>query len=316
MVVLDKTGTVTEGRPRVTRLIPVAGMDEKTLLQKAAAVEVGSEHPLAGSIVEAARRMGLEPGQTSDFKAHAGRGVSARQDGRLLRLGNAAFMTENAVDLSGLAEQTHTLASRGGTLVYLALDRQVTGILAIADPVKQDAKAAIERLHELGLKVLMLTGDNAQTARAVAQEVGVDRVIADVLPSDKAKEIAALQAAGEVVAMVGDGINDAPALARSDVGIAIGSGTDVAIESATITLMHGSLHGVADAIGLSRATVRNIKQNLFGAFIYNTLGIPVAAGLFYPLTGLLLSPLIAAAAMSMSSVTVVSNALRLRRVPL
>lgn len=316
VVVLDKTGTITEGRPSVTRLIPTTGMDEKTLLQKAASLEVGSEHPLAVSIVEAAHKMDLELEKVTDFKAHAGRGVSARQDDQLLYLGNAAFMKENDIDLSDLAEQTDTPVSGGETLAYLAVNRQIAGIIAITDPVKKDAKAAIERLHELGLQVVMLTGDNADTAQEVAQRVGVDRVIADVLPADKAKEIAALQGAGEVVAMVGDGINDAPALAQSDVGIAIGTGTDVAIESAAITLMRGSLHGVADAIGLSRATLRNIKQNLFGAFIYNTLGIPVAAGLFYPLTGLLLSPVIAAAAMSMSSVTVVSNALRLRRIPL
>jgi Cu+-exporting ATPase len=225
-------------------------------------------------------------------------------------------MEENGIESGEMTELAESLASLGETPVYLAVDDHGAGIIAIADPVKEDSRAAITRLQDLGLQVVMLTGDNAISARAVARQVGVDRVIADVLPADKGAEVAALQKAGEVVAMVGDGINDAPALARADVGIAIGTGTDVAIESADIALMRGSLHGVPDAIALSHATLRNIKQNLFGAFVYNTLGIPVAAGLLYPLTGLLLNPVIAAAAMSMSSVTVVTNALRLRRVRL
>jgi Cu+-exporting ATPase len=316
LVVLDKTGTITEGRPRVTRLIPTSDVDEKTLLLIAASLEIASEHPLATAIVEAANDRDLDLAAVTGFQAHSGRGVSGHLNGQRVRLGNTAFMEEDGIEVSELAKQAEQLASQGETPVYLAVDQQIAGILSIADPVKEDTKDAIERLHKLGLQTVMLTGDNAQTAEAVARQVGIDKVIANVMPGDKASEVAALQAAGETVAMVGDGINDAPALARADVGIAIGAGADVAIESAAITLMRGSLHGVADAIGLSRATVRNIKQNLFGAFVYNTLGIPVAAGLLYPVMGLLLSPVIAAAAMSMSSVTVVSNALRLRRISL
>jgi Cu+-exporting ATPase len=313
-VVLDKTGTVTEGRPRVTRLLPASGQDEEALLRQAAALELGSEHPLATALVETARERGLTSAAVSEFKAVSGRGVCGLLDGHRLRLGNAAFMEENGIESGEMTELAESLASLGETPVYLAVDDHCAGIIAIADPVKEDSGAAIARLQDLGLQVVMLTGDNAISARAVARQVGVDPVIADVLPADKGAEVAALQKAGEVVAMVGNGINDALALARADVGIAIG--TDVAIESADIALMRGSLHGVPDAIALSYATLRNIKQNLFGAFVYNTLGIPVAAGLLYPLTGLLLNPVIAAAAMSMSSVTVVTNARRLRRVRL
>ena len=315
-VVLDKTGTVTEGRPRVTRLITTSpGIDEESLLQQAAALELGSEHPLAAAIVAAANERGLELATINSFMATPGRGVSGIQGSHKLRLGNTAFMQENGIETDDETKLSGPLLS-GETAVYLAIDQHIAGMIVITDPVKNDSKAAIERLQNLGLRVVMLTGDNEITASLVAQQVGVDQVIAEVLPSQKADEVAAMQRAGEVVAMVGDGINDAPALAQSDVGIAIGTGTDVAIESADITLMRGSLQGVADAIALSRATLRNIKQNLFGAFIYNTLGIPVAAGLLYPLVGILLNPVIAAAAMSMSSVTVVTNALRLRRVVL
>ncbi len=246
----------------------------------------------------------------------SGRGVIGHRDGRTVRLGNAAFMHEAGVDLAALGEQADALAGQGQTLVYLAVDERPAGLLAIADPVKPDSREAVERLRALGIQVVMLTGDDEATARAVARRIGVDQVMAEVLPADKADKVAELQRDGGVVAMVGDGINDAPALARADVGIAIGTGTDVAIESADITLMGGSLVAVADSVALSRATLRNIKQNLFGAFIYNTLGIPVAAGALYPAFGLLLSPVIAAAAMSMSSVTVVTNALRLRNVRL
>ncbi len=311
-VVLDKTGTVTEGKPTVTELLPVAGWEERELLRLAASVEAGSEHPLAASIVSAAQARDLPVSPAADFAALAGHGVQACVDGKTVLLGNDKWMKKNAVTLHGHAEQAAALAREGRTPMYVAADGNLAGIVAVADPIKADARAAIARLHADGLKVVIITGDHRATAEAVARQVGVDEVYAEVLPADKADKVAALQARGAVVGMVGDGINDAPALARADVGYAIGTGTDVAIESADVTLMRGSLHGVADAIAISRATLRNIKQNLFGAFVYNSLGIPVAAGVLYPLFGVLLSPIIAGAAMALSSVTVVSNANRLR----
>ncbi len=311
-VVLDKTGTVTEGRPSVTELVPAEGHDEDELLRLAAGVERGSEHPLAHAILEAASARGLEAPEPEGFEAIAGHGVRARVDGRLVLFGNARLMAREGVDVSVLEARAAELAARARTAMYLAADGKAVGVVAVADRIKPDAADAIRRLHARGLRVVMLTGDQRRTAEAVAREVGVDEVVAEVLPQDKAAKVAELQARGEVVAMVGDGINDAPALAQADVGFAIGSGTDVAIESADVTLMRGSLHGVADAIEISRATLRNIKQNLFGAFVYNTLGIPVAAGALYPFTGMLLNPIVAGAAMAMSSVTVVTNANRLR----
>ena len=311
-VVLDKTGTVTEGRPAVTRMITVAGWDEQALLHIAASVEAGSEHPLAAAVVEAARGRYVETVTSTGFKAVAGRGVQAVVEDKTVMFGNRNWMEDNHVALGDLPAQAESLARDGQTPMYLAVNGEPAGLIAVADPVKADSTPAIQRLHALGLKVVMISGDHRVTAEAVARQVGVDEVFAEVLPQDKAKKVAALQARGEVVAMVGDGINDAPALAQADVGYAIGTGTDVAIESADVTLMRGSLHGVADAIAISRASVRNIKQNLFGAFIYNVLGIPVAAGALYPLFGVLLNPMIAGAAMAMSSVTVVSNANRLR----
>ena len=311
-IVLDKTGTVTEGRPAVTALVPAQGWDEQKLLAAAASIETGSEHPLAEAIVSAAKDKGLKLSPAGGFEAITGHGVTATVDGKKVLLGNARLMAQHDIPLGNLPAQADALAARAQTPMYLAVDGAAAGIVAVADPVKADSKAAIARLHEIGLKVVMITGDNRATAEAVAREVGVDEVMAEVLPGEKADKVTALQQRGEIVGMVGDGINDAPALAQSDVGYAIGTGTDVAIESADVTLMRGSLHGVADAIAISRATVRNIKQNLFGAFVYNSLGIPIAAGALYPLTGLLLNPIIAGAAMAMSSVTVVSNANRLR----
>ncbi|MEK7796665.1 MAG: HAD-IC family P-type ATPase, partial [Pseudomonadota bacterium] len=260
----------------------------------------------------AARTRGLSLLPLSGFEALTGRGVRGSVDGRGVLFGNARFMNEQGMELGDLPTRAAQLAEQAQTPMYLAVDGKAAGIVAVADPIKPDSKAAIGRMHALGLKVVMITGDNRATAEAVARQVGIDAVLAEVLPGDKAAKVAELQSRGEIVGMVGDGINDAPALAQADVGYAIGTGTDIAIESADVTLMRGSLHGVPDAIAISRATVRNIKQNLFGAFIYNVLGIPIAAGVLYPFIGLLLNPVIAGAAMAMSSVTVVSNANRLR----
>ncbi|MFO8024368.1 heavy metal translocating P-type ATPase [Thiohalophilus sp.] len=311
-IVLDKTGTVTVGRPGVTQLVPASDTSEEQLLQLAASLEQGSEHPLAHAIVEAAKQREITLFDVRQFEAITGQGVSARLDDVPCYLGNARLMQSQGIDMSELQERAQQLAGQAQTPMYLARGEQLVGIIAVADPVKDDSSAAVRRLQQLGLKVIMLTGDSEATAHAVARQVGIDEVIAGVLPQDKNRHIEQLQQRGEVVAMVGDGINDAPALAQADVGFAIGSGTDVAIESADVTLMRGSLHGVADAIAISHATLRNIKQNLFGAFIYNSLGIPIAAGILYPIMGVMLNPMIAGAAMAMSSVTVVSNANRLR----
>lgn len=312
IVVLDKTGTVTQGSPALTGIYPQPGFSEAQVLAAAAAVEAGSEHPLAQSLVAAAREHNVEPGQCKAFSALAGRGVQGEVSGQRIQLGNTRLMQEGGINLEGVADLVQTLSSQAATAVFLAVDEKLAAVLAISDPIKQDSAEAIARMRELGLKVVLLTGDQQQTAVAVAKQVGIDQVIAEVLPGDKARVVAELQQQGGVVAMVGDGVNDAPALARAHVGFAIGTGTDVAIESADVALMRPSLHGVVDAIGISRATVRNIKQNLWGAFIYNALGIPLAAGVLFPLTGLLLTPVFAGAAMAMSSVTVVSNANRLR----
>ena len=311
-VILDKTGTVTEGKPGVTVLLPVSGVDETYLLQMAAGVESGSEHPLAQAILDAARERGITVPQVAGFEAVAGHGVRGSVAGKRVLFGNRKFMVDNNIHPAELEEKATMLAAQAETPVYLAVDGRAAGIISIADPIKADSRPAIARLHAIGAKVVLLTGDSRATAEAVARQVGVDEVIAEVLPADKSAKVAELQATGERVGMVGDGINDAPALARADVGFAIGTGTDVAIESGDITLMRGSLHGVADAIAISRATVRNIKQNLFGAFFYNSIGIPVAAGVLYPFIGILLNPMVAGAAMAMSSLTVVSNANRLR----
>ncbi len=312
-IVLDKTGTVTTGRPTVTTLVPAAGWSETDILRLAAGVEAGSEHPLAEAILEAARAQALELPVAGAFEAVPGQGVRAQvDDGRVVLLGNRTLLDSEGIAPGGLAQAAEALAAQAQTPMWLAVDGHIAGIVAVADPVKPDARDAIQGLRALGLQLIILTGDNQATARAVAAQVGIDEVFAEVLPQDKASRVLQLQQSGQVVGMVGDGINDAPALAQADVGFAIGTGTDVAIESADLILMRGSLQGVVDAIGLSRATLGNIRQNLFGAFIYNTLGIPVAAGILFPLTGLLLNPMIAGAAMALSSFTVVSNANRLR----
>ena len=311
-IILDKTGTVTEGKPSVTALVPVNEWTQDRLLQWGASLEQSSEHPLAEAIVNAAKEKQLFLYKVEQFKAIAGHGVEATIEGQQVMLGNSKLMQDRQVDISVIDETVKSLTLKAQTPMYLAVANQVVGIISVADAIKEDSKSAIQRMHDIGLKVVLLTGDNMATAEAVARQVGIDEVIAEVLPREKADKVASLQQRGERVGMVGDGINDAPALARADVGFAIGTGTDVAIESADITLMRGSLHGVVDAVNISQATVRNIKQNLFGAFIYNTLGIPIAAGVLFPFMSVLLNPMIAGGAMAMSSVTVVSNANRLR----
>jgi len=310
-IVLDKTGTMTKGQPSVTDVVAAAS-DAAFVLRMAASVERGSEHPLGEAIVAGAQSRGIALGESTAFEALPGRGVKAVVEGKAVVLGNRRLMEERAYEVGDLAAAADRLADEGKTPMFVAVDGKIIGIVAVADTLKEDTVAAVRTLKNMGLEVVMLTGDNRRTADAIARAVGVDRALAEVLPETKADEISRLQAAGKRIAMVGDGINDAPALARADIGIAMGTGTDVAIEAADITLVKGSLRGVITAIQLSRATMRNIKQNLFGAFIYNSLGLPVAAGILYPAFGILLSPLIAAAAMAFSSVTVVTNANRLR----
>ncbi|HEX7088624.1 MAG TPA: heavy metal translocating P-type ATPase [Longimicrobiales bacterium] len=312
-VVLDKTGTVTEGRPAVTDVVALPGVDEAELLWLAGSLEASSEHPLAEAIVQRASAGGRPLGRAASFESVTGRGALGVVDGRAVLAGNAALMRDHGVDIAPLAADAERLAEQGRTPVYVAVDGALAGLIAVADPIRPASRGAIARLRRMGLDVVMLTGDNERTARAVAREAGIARVVAGVLPDGKVAEIERLKAEGRVVAMVGDGINDAPALARADVGIAIGTGTDIAVEASDITLMRADLSGVADAIALSRRTMRTMKQNLFWAFIYNVIGIPVAAGVLYPAFGVLLSPVLASAAMAFSSVSVVGNSLRLRR---
>lgn len=311
-VVLDKTGTVTEGKPRVTDVLCAANVTEEELLCAAASLEKPSGHPLADAIVQEAERRSIPLCAVSDFAAVAGGGVQAVQDGKTLYAGNDRYMESIGADTAALRDAAEMLAAAGKMPLYFAEEQQLLGVIAVADVVKPDSAAAIAALRRSGCEVVLLTGDNQHTAEAIARQVGVDRVIAQVLPQDKARCIEDLQKAGRLVAMVGDGVNDAPALVTADVGLAIGAGTDVAIESADVVLMRSSLMDIVDAAALSRATLRNIRQNLFWAFFYNSIGIPVAAGVLYPALGITLNPMIAAAAMSLSSVCVVSNALRLR----
>ncbi len=312
-VVLDKTGTVTEGRPVVTDVTLANGLDENALLQLAASAEKGSEHPLGDAIVQSAELRGLNLLALEKFQAIPGQGIEARIGGKALLLGNETLMSRKGISLGALIEESARFAENGKTPMFVAIDGAPAGIIAVADVPKESSAGAIRKLRDMGLQVVMLTGDNPRTAQAIARQVGVDKVVAEVLPQQKAAEVKKLQEQGRRVAMVGDGINDAAALAQADIGIAIGSGTDVAIESADIVLMRSDLADVAGAIQLSRGTIRNIKQNLFWAFCYNVLGIPIAAGLLHVFGGPLLNPIFAAAAMSLSSVSVVSNALRLRR---
>ncbi|MDR1837743.1 MAG: copper-translocating P-type ATPase, partial [Treponema sp.] len=312
-IVFDKTGTITEGKPKVTDVVTAVGMEEKYLLQITASAEKGSEHPLGQAIVQSAQGQGIELFAISHFEALTGRGIEAVINNVSVLTGNRKLMDERGVSFAEMENQSDKLAAEGKTPMYVALDGKAAGIVAVADVVKQSSKAAIERLHKMGIEVAMITGDNKKTAAAIAKQVGIDRVLSEVLPQDKSAEVKKIQNEGRKVAMVGDGINDAPALAQADIGIAIGSGTDVAMESADIVLMRSDLMDVPTAINLSKRTIRTIKQNLFWAFGYNVLGIPIAAGLLHIFGGPLLNPMFAAAAMSLSSVSVLSNALRLKR---
>jgi len=312
-VVLDKTGTITHGKPVLTDVVAAGSVDETTLLRLAGGIEQLSEHPLAAAIVEGARGRGLELPSPESFAAIPGHGIEAKVEGRAVLLGNAKLMRDRKVALADLEARAQQLAGDGKTPMYVAVDGKVGGLVAVADTVKEDSRAAIEALRAMGLEVVMMTGDNERTGQAIARQVGIDRVLAEVLPQDKAFNVQKLQLEGKRVAMVGDGVNDAPALAQADVGFAIGTGTDVAIAASDITLIKGSLRGVVTAMRISRATMRNVYQNLTGAFIYNMLGLPVALGVLYPVFGILLSPMLAAVAMSFSSVTVIANANRLKR---
>ncbi|OZB20177.1 MAG: copper-translocating P-type ATPase [Rhodobacterales bacterium 34-62-10] len=314
-VIVDKTGTLTEGKPTLTDVVALQG-DEAEVLGLAAALERGSEHPLAEAIVAGARDRGLSPGSAADFEAVTGKGVRGTVDGRNVALGNPAMMRDLGLETGEAEARADTLRTDGKTAMFVAVDGALAGIVAVADPIKQSTEGAIRDLHALGLTIIMATGDNQRTAEAVARQLGIDEVRAGVLPEDKQKLVEELRAKGASVAMAGDGVNDAPALAAADVGIAMSTGADVAVESAGITLMRGDLVGLVRARKLAKATLRNIRQNLFFAFAYNAAGVPIAAGILYPVIGLLLSPMIAAAAMSLSSVSVISNALRLRRVKL
>lgn len=315
-LVLDKTGTLTEGRPRLITVVPQEGWDERDLLRLAASLERGSEHPLAGAILAGAAERGLPLTEAKEFRSITGKGAAAIVDGRKVALGNRALFEELKLPVDPLAERAEALRRDGQTVIFVAIDGKPAGLLGLADPIKESTPAAIAALKRERIRTVMLTGDSRTTADSVARKLGIDEVIAEVLPEQKSEAIKRLQAEGHRVAMAGDGINDAPALAQADVGIAMGTGTDVAIESADVTLVKGDLRGVVRAFRLSRATMRNIRQNLLFAFIYNVLGVPIAAGVLYPFFGLLLSPMIAAAAMSLSSVSVIGNALRLRKIRL
>jgi Cu+-exporting ATPase len=314
-LIVDKTGTLTEGKPRLTDVIAFRG-EEDEVLRLAAALERGSEHPLAEAIVSGAQERGQKPERAEDFEAVTGKGVRGTVAGRSVALGNVAMMRDLGLDTDAADVQADELRAEGKTAMFVAVDGEIAGIVAVADPIKETTEAAIRELHALGLTIIMATGDNQRTAEAVASRLGIDEVRAGVLPEDKQKLVEELRAKGALVAMAGDGVNDAPALAAADVGVAMSTGADVAVESAGITLLKGDLTGLVRARKLARATLRNIRQNLFFAFAYNALGVPIAAGVLYPFTGTLLSPMIAAAAMSLSSVSVISNALRLRRVKL
>ncbi|MEE4264441.1 MAG: heavy metal translocating P-type ATPase [Desulfobacteraceae bacterium] len=313
-LVVDKTGTLTEGKPKLTDIITSEGWSEKEMLSFAAGLEQGSEHPLAAAIVSGTEEKGIEPVKSKDFESHTGKGVSGRINGRQVLLGNKRLLAAFGVSSGDLDSKAEQLRAGGKTVMYVAIDEKLAGIVSVSDPIKETTAEAIDKLHKEGIRIVMLTGDNQATAKAVADQLGLDDFVAEVMPEDKAGAVKRFQEQGKIVAMAGDGINDAPALAQAQVGIAMGTGTDVAMESARITLVRGDLRGIVRAALLSRATMRNIKQNLFFAFVYNALGVPIAAGVLYPVFGLMLSPMIAAAAMSFSSVSVIGNALRLKRI--
>ncbi|MDR7519903.1 MAG: heavy metal translocating P-type ATPase [Armatimonadota bacterium] len=312
-IVLDKTGTITKGRPELTDVVPAGPLAQEELLRLVASAERSSEHPLGEAIVRGAQARGIALAEPKEFDSIIGKGIRATVDGTTVLIGIRRLLADASVETAALDEQAHRLAEEGKTPMLVALDGRPAGVVAVADTVKEDSAAAIAALKRMGIEVVMITGDNRRTADAIARQVGIGRVLAEVLPQDKALEVRRLQDEGTLVGMVGDGINDAPALAQADVGIAIGSGTDVAIEAADVTLISGELRGLVTAVTLSRATMRNIRQNLFFAFAYNTLGIPLAAGVLYPFIGLLLSPIIAAAAMALSALSVVANSNRLKR---
>ena len=316
VLVIDKTGTLTEGKPRLVTVVPAGGTGEPALLRAAGSLERGSEHPLAAAIVQGAEERGIALVDAREFRSITGKGVTGTIDGGEVALGNRALMSDLGVDVGALVEKAEALRAEGQTVMFIAIGRMLTGLVGVADPVKESTPEAIRILHGEGIHIVMLTGDSKTTAQAVARKLDIDDVIAEVLPDQKVEVVKRLQAEGRVVAMAGDGINDAPALAQAQVGIAMGTGTDVAMESAAVTLVKGDLRGIVRARRLSRATMVNIKQNLFFAFAYNATGVPVAAGVLYPFFGLLLSPIIAAAAMSFSSVSVIGNALKLRRAQL
>jgi Cu+-exporting ATPase len=313
-LVVDKTGTVTVGKPRLASVLAIDGFDDRELLLLAGSLERGSEHPLAGAIIAGAQTRGIELRDATEFESATGKGIFGTIDGRRVALGNAAMLDQLKIDGQALVARAEELRNSGQTVMFVAVDGQPAGLIGVADPVKETAAEAVRALHDEGVRIVMVTGDSETTANAVARKLGIDEVIAQVLPDAKAEIVKKLQAQGRIVAMAGDGINDAPALAQADVGIAMGTGTDIAIESAAVTLVKGDLRGIVRARRLSSAAIRNIRQNLFFAFIYNSVGVPIAAGALYPLFGILLSPMIAAAAMSFSSVSVIANALRLRRV--
>jgi Cu+-exporting ATPase len=315
-VVVDKTGTLTEGKPQVTKLVPANDFSEEALMRYAGGLEKGSEHPLAHAILDKAKAMELTLPDAEDFDSPNGKGVVGKIEGQRVLIGNRLLMESEDIDTSGFEKDADQLRRDGATVIFAAVEKQICGLIAIADPIKETTESAITELQKDGIRVVMLTGDNQTSAEAVARKLHIDEVEAEVLPEDKGKIVQRLKDEGRIVVMAGDGVNDAPALATADVGVAMGTGTDVAIESAGITLLRGDLMGIVEARHLSIATMRNIRQNLFFAFVYNAAGIPIAAGVLYPFAGILLSPIFAAAAMSLSSVSVIANALRLRMIKL